>query len=81
MEITFTRTTHYSVDVSTKDDYKSLAKALDITVKKLKKLIAYGELLDDGRDHLVGIWLDEQPNTHSILDEEGIEDMEVHAVE
>lgn len=79
MEITFARTTRYSVDVSTPDDYKSLAKALGITVRSLKTLLAEGELLDnDEHWDAVVRWLDEAPQVHSIVDEEDIEDLEIH---
>lgn len=79
MEITFARTSRYSVDVSTPEDYRSLAKALNVTVRSLKTLIAEGELLDndDHRD-AVARWLDEAPQLHSIVDEEDIEDLEIH---
>lgn len=79
IEITFARTTRYSVDVSDPKDQQSLAKALGIKPKKLRKLIDAGELLDDS-EHWDGVtrWLDEYPTIHSILDEEDIEDLEVH---
>lgn len=79
MEITFARTSRYSVDVTSPDDYKSLAKALGITVRSLKTLLAEGELLDnDEYKDAVLQWLDSTPQVHSIIDEEDIEDLEIH---
>lgn len=67
------------MDVTSPDDYKSLAKALDITGKKLRALLAAGELLDDDeRKEAVLRWLDSTPQVHSIIDEEDIEDLEIH---
>lgn len=79
VEITFARTSRYSVDLSDPNDRKSLAKALDMRRNQLDKLIENGELLDDpDRWDTVVRWLDEPPIIHSITDEEGIEDLEVH---
>lgn len=79
LEITFSRVTRYSVDLSDPKDKRALAKALDIKPKKLAQLIESGELLDDP-DRRDGVcrFLDEAPSVHSILDEEDMEDLEVH---
>lgn len=79
MEITFTQTTYYSVDVSSDEDRKSLAKALGVTPKKLDLLIEEGELLDDDRYDKVIKWVNDQNGAWNITDEDNIEDVEVHA--
>ncbi len=76
MEITFARTTRYSVDVEGKD-LSALATRLHMSVKKLKTLVA-DEALDTDQMNDVAVWLDEHPQTHNIVDEENIEDLEIH---
>jgi hypothetical protein len=76
MEITFARETRYSVDVNG-SDLIDLAKALNISVKKLRTLVADGGLDTEQKDD-VARWLDERPMTHSIEDEGFIEDLEIH---
>lgn len=75
MEITFARTTRYSVDVNG-SDLKDLAKALDMSKAKLIRTARDAELTSDHMD-IIARWIDEKPMTHSIVDEENIEDLEV----
>jgi hypothetical protein len=76
MEITFSRTTHYSLVLDAKDR-KALAKHLDMPTRKFNKLVNDGELLDDHWDEVIG-WLNQQTTQPDIIDEDPIDDMAVH---
>jgi hypothetical protein len=77
MEITFSRTVHYSVSLDD-NDIKALAKELELRNKKFVTLVEDGELEVEHYD-AIARWLDEKPLTWETTDEENIEDLEVHA--
>lgn len=78
MEITFSQTTYYSVSADSDEEMKSLAKALDVTPKKLDLIIEEGELLDGDRYDQVVKWIDSQAGAWDVTDEDSITDLEVH---
>jgi plasmid maintenance system antidote protein VapI len=79
MEITFSQTTYYSIEVESDNDMKSLAKALGVTPKKLDMIIENDELMDDDRCDLVVKWVNGQTGAWNVADQDNIEDLEVHA--
>jgi hypothetical protein len=76
MEITFSRTSQYSVDVEG-SDLAVLASRLHMSTKKLKVLIEDGALNSEQKDDIAA-WLDEMPAVHTVSEEGQIEDLELH---
>lgn len=71
MEITFSRQVNYSMTLDAKKK-RELADHLDITVRKLNKLVEDGELYDEHGDELTS-WMDENPELHEVSGEDDIE--------
>ena len=71
MEITFSRQVNYSMTLDAKKK-RELADHLDITVRKLNKLVEDGELYDEYGDDLA-VWMDENPELFEIGGEDEIE--------
>lgn len=76
MEITFGRQVNYSMTLDAKKK-RELADRLDITVRKLNKLVEDGELYDEHGDELA-TWMDENPELFEISSEDDIEIEEIN---
>lgn len=71
IEITFTQTTHYSLTLEDKEK-RDLADHLDITVRKLDKLMDDGDLLSEYESEITA-WVEQRQGTADVVDEEPIE--------
>jgi hypothetical protein len=75
MEITYSRVTNYSLDLSAKD-IRQLANHLDITVKELKELAEAGDLMNEHSDGIYD-WVCRNDAGRELTGEEDAEDVEI----
>lgn len=76
MEITFNRSSDYSVDLNAKAK-RELAQHLGITVRQMTRLAEDGELYSEHGDAIVG-WLVDCEKDWTLVDEGQLDDVEFY---